>query len=413
MVIMQAPLILTEGAPAVSVPLTGNEFRILSELGFVTVMPTLDAGIFNVVAGRKVGAVSLGDWQVIVRPKITDLNRLLFLLGYARNPSVWRNDPVQLDPADDLLSAVAESFARLASRAVEQGVLQGYRTVREHLPVIRGRILAGEQMNRLYGLPVPVAVEYDDFTSDIPENQLLATATLRLLSVPRVGDQARRSLLRLRRTFADISVISRGAVLPGWQLTRLNARYEVALRLAEIILAAESFDHRVGELTATGYMFDMWRIFEDFVTTAVSESLAGLGWRCETQAALHLDERRQVDMRPDLLCRRGLSKAVVDAKYKAERPDGFPNADLYQMLAYCTVLDVSEGHLVYAKGNELKTTHEVRQVGTRIHCHALDLGLEPAALLDQVDELAMSVINATVNPLLGSTPAVSSLISSL
>ena len=44
-------------------------------------------------------------------------------------------------------------------------------------------------------------------------------------------------------------------------------------------------------------------------------------------------------------------RAVIDAKYKAEKPAGYPNADLYQMLAYCTALRLSDGHLVYAKGS--------------------------------------------------------------
>jgi len=123
--------------------------------------------------------------------------------------------------------------------------------------------------------------------------------------------------------------------------------------------------------------------------TALTESLNLGGWHCQTQAALHLDDERQIDMRPDLLCRRhGAVRAVVDAKYKAERPEGFPNADLYQMLSYCTVLGLGEGHLIYAKGNEPVSTHTVRRAGVRIHCHALDLALPPAALLGQVDELA-------------------------
>jgi 5-methylcytosine-specific restriction enzyme subunit McrC len=33
-----------------------------------------------------------------------------------------------------------------------------------------------------------------------------------------------------------------------------------------------------------------------------------------------------------------------------ERPGGFPQADLYQMLAYCTALRLPEGHLIYARG---------------------------------------------------------------
>lgn len=372
--------------------LNSAEYRALAAVGIVTATPTLTDGVYDVAAGRKVGAVVIGERPLIVRPKITDLNRLLFLLGYAQNPAIWRDDPIGLVGADELLPGVAEAFARLATRAVEQGLVQGYRTVADVLPVLRGRILAGEQMSRLYGLPIPLAVEYDDFTIDIAENQLLAMATMRLLTVPRVSDTARRLLLRLRRTLADVSVPARGSAVPAWQPSRLNVRYDAALRLAEIVVAAESFEHHLGDVTVTGYMFDMWRIFEDFVTAALNECFTGHGWRCATQAGLHLDEQCEVDMRPDLLCwRNGSVRAVIDAKYKAERPEGFPNADLYQMLAYCTVLGLDDGHLVYAKGNEPVSIHTVQRSGVTMHCHALDLALPPAALLQQVDELALAV----------------------
>ncbi|MFV8315706.1 McrC family protein [Mycobacterium sp. 23] len=389
---MPEPLVLIEGGEAQTVRLSVAEFRALTDLGIAVVTRTFDDGLFDVAAGRKVGAVTIGGRQLVIRPKITDLNRLLFLLGYAQNPQIWRDDPVALEAADDLLPAVAEPFARFAVRAVEQGLLQGYRTITDTLPVLRGRILAGEQMNRLYGLPVPVAVEYDDFTVDIAENQLLALATLRLLTVPRISERARRQLQRLRRALADVSIPARGTQVPRWQPSRLNARYEPALRLAEIVVAAESFEHHLGDVTVSGYMFDMWRVFEDFVTIALRESLTARGWHCDIQAALHLDNEGQVDMRPDLLCHRhGSPAAVVDAKYKAERPEGFPNADLYQMLAYCTVLGLAEGHLVYARGNEPVSIHTVQKVGVTIHCHALDLTLEPDDLLRQIDGLTRTM----------------------
>ena len=144
----------------------------------MNVTPTLTHGLFDISASRKVGAVLIGQRQIVVRPKITDLNRLVFLLGYAKDPGIWRDDLVHLYADEDLLPALAEAFGRIALRAVEQGLLQGYRTVTDRLPVLRGRLLAGEQMTRLYGLPVPVAVEYDDFTVDIAENQLLLWPSL-------------------------------------------------------------------------------------------------------------------------------------------------------------------------------------------------------------------------------------------
>lgn len=103
-------------------------------------------------------------------------------------------------------------------------------------------------------------------------------------------------------------------------------------------------------------------------------------------------------MKPDLawLSSKGRHRAVIDAKYKAECPDGFPDADLYQMLAYCTVLGLCDGHLVYAKGNEPVLTHTVQRSGAVLHCHTLDLGLDPECLLRQVDDLAARISRGEV-----------------
>ena len=85
---------------------------------------------------------------------------------------------------------------------------------------------------------------------------------------------------------------------------------------------------------------------------------------------------------------------VADAKYKAEKPSGFPQADLYQMLAYCTVLGLRVGHLVYAKGNEDAREHVVQRAGVRIVTHTLDLDAAPQELLDSLSTLAQKMVSA-------------------
>jgi 5-methylcytosine-specific restriction enzyme subunit McrC len=82
---------------------------------------------------------------------------------------------------------------------------------------------------------------------------------------------------------------------------------------------------------------------------------------------------------------------VIDAKYKAEKYKGYPNPDLYQLLAYCTVLGLPQGHLVYAKGNEVPVQHVIRHAGTKIICHAIDLAQPPAHLINQMHALAGAV----------------------
>jgi len=84
---------------------------------------------------------------------------------------------------------------------------------------------------------LPLEIRHDEFTADIPENQILRTACERMLTVPRVDAEAQHMLRRLLRDFADVTPLSRGDQIPAWQATRLNSRYHTALRLAELVLA--------------------------------------------------------------------------------------------------------------------------------------------------------------------------------
>lgn len=379
---------LTEGAPSVLLPLTSEEAEALSRMELAVAVRTVDPGVWEITPSGKIGVARIGDLQLTVQPKI-GIDRLIFLMGYAQSSSFWRDTDVGLDPEKDLFSAVADAFARLATRALDQGLLHGYRTTDDTLPVLRGRVREAEQISQRYGLMIPLEVRYDEFTVDIAENQVLLGAVHRLLRLPQITAQARRTLLRLRIQLADVSSLPRGADLPRWQPSRLNTRYQPALRFAELILAANSFEQRIGSLAVTGFVFDMWRIFEDFVCVALSEAMAGYGGRSDLQHRTHLDEANDVPMRPDYVwSSRGRVRLVADAKYKAEKPAGFPQADLYQLLAYCTVLGLRDGHLIYARGEEVPKRHAVAGSPVTIYCHTLDLERPPAGLLDQVSRLA-------------------------
>ncbi len=188
--------------------------------------------------------------------------------------------------------------------------------------------------------------------------------------------------------------------VPAWQPTRLNARYHTALRLAELVIRATSVERGTGGVTVNGFLLDMPKLFEDFVTVALRESLvAAYGGRVDDQDLHHFDEAGQVLLRPDLVWKLlGTPLAVVDAKYKAEKPAGYPNADLYQLLAYCMVLGLDRGHLVYAKGSEEPAHHVVRRSRIEIICHAVDLDAEPAALLNQLRDLASNIAVSSARP---------------
>ena len=79
---------------------------------------------------------------------------------------------------------------------------------------------------------------------------------------------------------------------------------------------------------------------------------------------------------------------VGDCKYKRAKVEGVPNADLYQLLAYTTALDLPDGLLIYAAGEHPAGTHTVNHAGKRLHVVTLDLAGKPPMVLLEVGRLA-------------------------
>ncbi len=366
----------------------------LRDTGLVTVLPA-HGGLWTVLPAGTVGAVQLNDLLVEVRPKQkVGLSRLLFLLGYATNPG-FRPDDVAGVEDTCLFAALGESLARQGQRALERDALNGYVHVEEALRTVRGRIRVGDQMSRRPGMLLPLEVAYDDFTVDIPENRILRAAIRLMLQVPRVSDDVRWKLAHLDSKLDGVSQLQFGAALPPWTESRLNERYIPALRLAEIILRNMSAEAGIGHYSVASFVVNMAKVFEDFVTTSLREALEGYSGETSGQYEAFLDEAEvgqngnRVRMSVDIVHSvRGVPAMVFDAKYKAaSAAGGYPNADHYQMLAYCTALRVPTAWLIYAGPGHART-RRISNSSVSIVEFPLDISQAPAALLARVDELA-------------------------
>ncbi|GHI97170.1 McrC family protein [Streptomyces olivaceus] len=398
---------LREHGPAVSVRLSAEAGRALATSGILhSATPDPErVGYWLLKAGSRVGAVRTPGGPVVrIMPK-TPVSRLFFLLGFSLDPArAWRDSgegTVDTGAHDDVVPALAHAVERQIDRALRRGVLQGYREVRESALVVRGRLREAEQIRRHFGRMPPVEIAYDAYTADIAENRILRAATERLLRLPGVPGPVRRRLAHQRVRLAEARPLIRGRDLPPWQPSRLNSRYRSALRLAEAVVRGTSPEHRPADgepLAVDGFLLDMNKLFEDFVTVALREALHAHGLTARLQDTHHLDRAGLVRIRPDLVVRSGDGRtplAVVDTKYKVEKADGLLNADLYQALAYATVLGLREAHLVYAAGRVPERRHEVRGTaagpdgrGVRLHQHSLDLSREPARLLTALGQIA-------------------------
>lgn len=395
-------LVLTEYVPSAPLAMAVAERDALRQLvPGLTVTPVPGStDVYTLTGGSTVGVARVGDLTVELRPKV-GIAAVLFLVSYALDPRSWRAEHASLSRDANLAEAVVPLFARTAQQAIRPALLHGYRSCEDTLPTVRGRVRMANQFRTRRGLPLPVEVLYDDFTSDILENQLLRTAVDTLGRLHLRHRDARMALARLHQQLNGIStVVPNTPEVPEPHWTRLNERYRPAVSLARLIITTAGLEARAGGEDASVFLVNMNTVFERFIRVALREQLSvdastfpgAAGGR-----ALHLDIEHTAPLEPDLSWWiEGRCTFAGDCKYK--RTEGtIPNADVYQMLAYLTALQLREGVLVYAAGEDAPHTVTIRRADKRIQVRTVDIARPPADVLDQVRDLA-GVIRAIGTP---------------
>ena len=385
---------LTEYLPSEPTRLSAKELRSLQSSGLsIRVAPTGDAdGEYHLTPGSTVGAVEIGDISVLIQPKI-GIPQLLSMACYAI--SKFKPQPELFDyPQEHALPDVmALALASAARQAFSRGLLHGYRVEEEALFTVRGRIMVAEQLRRRFGIPLPVEVRYDEFTNDVLANQLVKAAVNRLGRMRLRSRDARQQLGRIAGMLENVSLAEfRPNAVPEIDFDRLNEHYRGVVSLSQLILRQGAFESSRGDVRASGFLMDMNVVFQEFVTVAMREALGVSANAFKERAIPSLDEGEKVSLRPDLVWLEGGKYVFVgDAKYKNVSGERVPNADVYQLLAYTTALDLPSGLLIYAKGEADTATYEVRHAGKRLGVAALDLSGTLDDVLARVEELASGI----------------------
>ena len=321
--------------------------------GSITIEPEPDAqDRYYLTPGSTIGALEIGDVSVSIRPKLS-ISRVLFLASYAAG-RIELQDRFDFRDVQDVVELLALQLEAAARQAFAAGLLHGYRTEQEALHTVRGRIRVEEQLRRRFGLPVPLEVQYDEFTDDVTANRLVKAAAARLARMRTRAPRSRAGLAWIGARLDAVSLVEYPAnAVPAVTFDRLNHHYRQVVELSRLILRQRSFDAARGGVRAAGFLMDMNVIFQEFVTRALRDALqvSERVFRSDDQLRrVTLDEAGRVGLRPDLTWWDGARCTFAgDVKYKRIRDAHVPNADLYQLLAYVTALDLPGGLLIVAR----------------------------------------------------------------
>ena len=385
---------LHEWAKTEPLRLTAWQRDRLAELPLkLTIEPAPGASdAYLLTPGSTVGALNIGDLSVSIQPKLP-IGRVLYLASYAMGAVKFRDERFDFRAQPTLVEALVPALTRAARRAFARGLLHGYRMEEEALHTVRGRIRVADQLRRRFDIPLPVEVRYDDFTDDVLANRLVKAAAHRLGKLRIRSPKSRLDLGWIAATLDNVTLVDFSPkTVPEVKFDRLNEHYREVVTLARLILRHTAIETARGGVRANGFVMDMNRIFQEFVTRALREELTLSESTFPSDKRLprlHLDEHRQVRLKPDLSWWNGPTCTFVgDAKYKRTASKRVPNADLYQLLAYTTALDLPGGLLIYAEGEAKDVVHRVRHAGKQLEVATLNLAGSVSDLRDQIGMLA-------------------------
>ena len=317
------------------------------------------------------------EFQIALLPKV-EIRNLFGMLEYAyRLESLkFPEGLTDCDSLEEFYETLARLFALRVLDRGRKGFFRSYQPRKDRIPYVRGRF----DVRKICQKPWMVKPEccYEEHTSDVEDNQILAWTLRRILQS---GICTERSLPSVRRAYQSL----RGLATPipcdpkdcvGRLYNRLNQDYQPMHALCRFFLEQSGPSHRVGDRTMIPFLVDMAKLYELFVAEWLkAQKLPDFEVESHDKVAIGQDGRIKFDI--DLVVyERYTQKAllVLDTKYKA--PDHPGNTDISQVVTYATAKGCHEAILIYPK--PLNLDERVGKIRVRSLTFSLDGDLEEA-----------------------------------
>ena len=245
-----------------------------------------------------------------------------------------------------LLEVFIGEFLRAVEHIVKRGLRSDYRLRQDNVFALRGKLQMAMHLRQNLCRRDRFFAEFDEFSTNRPENRLLHAALRRALSW--TAAQAHQQLAReLCFVFAEVPQSERPAVdFSRVRLDRGMGHYADALAWARLILGDESPLTGAGGHRAPSLLFPMEAVFEAYAAKHLARQLAPpftLRTQARSFSLVRHQEQDWFRLKPDLLVQEaGKNRLVLDTKWKllddskATGADkyGLDQGDFYQLHAY-------------------------------------------------------------------------------
>ena len=305
-----------------------------------------------------VGLIHFQDFDVQVIPKLAGenlglVNMLTYTAGVAALKRYENERYLEILKKGSLFDLIVWIFCDACEKILAGGLLFDYERQEDSLTSLRGRLLIDKQYRRRFGKFDRLECRFDEHSSNILENQILA---LGLYKAGRLvqDDQIRirtRKLWGILSETCNIDQIDINSARYDVYYNRLNDHYHDAHQLAWMIIDGLGVEDlfKSDKTPSFAFLLDMNSLFEQFLNKYLAEILRKQNL---TLAYQHHDRsiiwdifqnRSYSQVIPDFLISSSNSsnRLAVDAKYKIYDTRKVDPGDIAQVFLYAYAFDHS------------------------------------------------------------------------
>jgi 5-methylcytosine-specific restriction enzyme subunit McrC len=361
----------------------------------------------KIKASHHVGIICLPNLSIFIRPKI-DTKNVLYMVGRTEgfyDQLSFYKSFVSLEPSYNLLEFVVQLFLLMADDLLAKGLWKSYVRKEEALPVVRGRIMVSATLIKTKGFNNLVYCDYEDYTHDIIENQVIKFTLAR---VARTGNFSPQLVRKLSAALSDTTLLPwlDSSLLDRITYHRLNESYRPVHGICKLILRNLAIRETVGGTKSYSFLVDMEELFERFIKDALERRLTDPFTKVSYQEEQIIPKiagppfAGNVHIKPDIVVKRGERTVLVDTKWKAplaKAEEGYwtvHHDNFYQMATYITKYK-APGILVYPADKETGTFTAEYKLGdeqfARLRIQTIDMGLPPDQLESEITLFSNSI----------------------
>lgn len=288
-----------------------------------------------------VGVIQVMDLTIEIMPKIdlksseieSDKKHLIDMLRVCRNVplSPTENARQKIRKNTSLLDLFFIKFLDDTEFVLHRGLKKRYLKEQSNKQALKGKIIFPKHIRKNLVHKEQFFTEHSIYNRDMVLNQLLKKALLIIVNVTRSSDiktRASNYLLFFENIRAHENTTSE--TFRKIRFTRHNEYYRESLTLAEMIILQYSPQISGGKTPVLAILFQMHRLFEEFVYRKFKRMLPEYVVRDQVSSLFWKRKR----VKPDIIIEKDKHKVIFDTKWKFF--NGIPkDQDIQQMFIYC------------------------------------------------------------------------------